>query len=196
MSNIPYDSSSTSSNKNEPNINIIKDVNLSKQIGPETEVSLSVNNVTQQKAEKRTRKMSVISIPAEVEGEDEVDDEFLFIRLKKQIRNHWKKITEHYPNGKIFFRPNLSTESMISEAQTGPINSQLSEALGLNQNVNMNDLDLLIGGLFKSIILLPVYACKRDDEGRRTVPLISSLLQVHEYNSLTLREQISYNLFI
>ena len=180
-----YNSSSSSSAIDEENINNLKARNsdgnvVSNQIEMESEEAsglIAINAIQQkekEKAEKRIRKKSVISIP-EVEGEDEIDDEFLFIRLRKQIRNHWKKITKNYPNGKVFFRPNLSTESIsISQAQ---LPTESTEPSIGNKNLNSNE--LLIGGIFKSVILLPAYACKRDDEGRRTVPLISSLLQVN-----------------
>lgn len=160
---------------------IIKARNSDENLSNQMETEKEIDSVSGPIAEKRRRKMSALSIPVEVESEGEVNDEFLFIRLKKQIKNHWHKITERYPNGKFFFRPNLSGESIsISQVHAHP-NSPRSSSMTVESLERIKEQasnDLFTGGLFKSLILLPVYACKRDDEGRKTVPLISLLLQV------------------
>ena len=104
--------------------------------------------------------------------EEDDDDEFLFIRLRKQIKTHWNKIIEAYPNNALFFRPKPAV------AVTNDLQSLASE--------NISQASLLVhetghglrSSANKSLFLLPSFSCKRDDEGRRTVPLISSLLQV------------------
>ena len=133
----------------------------------------------------------MVSLPSE--GEEE--DEFMFSRLKKQIKSHWNKIKESYPNSSMLFRtPTLkeSTESEIEEVQpetttlranrSESIKSSLSSstaASSLTSNSSIVNVEQhLISSALKSAFLLPIFSCKRDDEGRRGVPFISSLLQV------------------
>lgn len=137
-----------------------------------------INTVEPDKMKKR----SLVSLPTE--GEEE--DEFLFIRLRKQIKGHWDKIME---NGTLFFRPHHTTHSNIAVAgeneiirtdsmktnnsttTTSTIASTASSAIAPAENN-------LFSSSIKSIFLLPAFSCNRDDEGRKIVPFISSLLQV------------------
>lgn len=133
----------------------------------------------------KQRKRSMVSLPSE--GEEE--DEFLFIRLKKQIKNHWTKIMENYPHSSMFFKtPTLknfvANESKAEnlELSSSPVKSSVSFSAttsSLTSNSSFAKFEpKLLSYAIKSAFLLPSFSCKRDDEGRRCVPFISSLLQV------------------
>lgn len=131
---------------------------------------------------EKIRKRSMVSLPTE--GEE--DDEFLFIRLRKQIKGHWDKIME---NGNMFFRPHHNnqntaaaheteinrTDSVKTTTTTTSTNTS-SSSTTTNTPVENN----LISSSIKSVFLLPAFSCNRDDEGRKVVPFISSLLQVNQ----------------
>lgn len=134
----------------------------------------------------KQRKRSMVSLPSE--GEEE--DEFLFIRLKKQIKNHWTKIMVNYPHSSMFFKtPTLknvvANESKAEnhELSSSPVKSSVSfsatiSSLTSNSSSIAKFEPKLLSYAIKSAFLLPSFSCKRDDEGRRCVPFISSLLQV------------------
>lgn len=123
---------------------------------------------------ERTRKRSLVSLPGGEESEGE--DEFLFIRLRKQFKRHWNKIIEQYPNGSSLFRSPLSHNNdselaRTASVQTSSTTSSLASSVAKEQS--------LLSSAIKSSFLLPAFSCKMDDEGRRSVPFISSLLQVN-----------------
>lgn len=129
---------------------------------------------------EKIRKRSMVSLPTE--GEEE--DEFLFIRLRKQIKGHWDKIME---NGNMFFRPQHNNQSTATaheteinrtdsvKTTTTATSTSTSPSTTTNAPVENN----LISSSIKSVFLLPAFSCNRDDEGRKVVPFISSLLQVY-----------------
>lgn len=121
----------------------------------------------------KQRKRSVVSLPSE--GEEE--DEFMFSQLKKQIKSHWNKIMENYPNSSMFFRtPTLKAEA-INEEKSEKDGTAISHTT--SSSISSVDFEQnLLGSAMKSVFLLPNFSCKRDDNGRRCVPFISSLLQV------------------
>lgn len=128
---------------------------------------------------EKTRKRSLVSLPTE--GEEE--DEFLFSRLKKQIKGHWDKIIERYPNGGLFLRPHRTHNTTDQEitrndsVRTTQTNSSTSTTASASAIANFEQ--NFLSSAIKSVLLLPAFSCKRDDEGRRGVPFISSLLQVN-----------------
>lgn len=146
---------------------------------------------------KSIRKLSAVSLPSQYEqnentgDQEDQEDEFLFLRLGKKIRVHWDKIVERYPSR--FFRRTILTSGDGTSASTSALSavsvgvsdgsnflksSTISEDSLLTSG-NQVDFDLVIGGLIKSIFLLPGYSLKRDeDEKRRMVPLISSILEI------------------
>jgi len=137
----------------------------------------SDENLTTAVEPDKIKKRPMVSLPTE--GEEE--DEFLFIRLRKQIKGHWDKIIE---NGTLFFRPHHSmqhnngetdiirTDSNKTNASTTTIASTTSSSIIAQVENN------LLSSSIKSVLLLPAFSCNRDDEGRKIVPFISSLLQV------------------
>ena len=129
----------------------------------------------------KQRKRSVLSLPSE--GEEE--EEYLFSRLKKQIKSHWTKIVENYPHNSMFFKTPRQEENEISNDQPEPLNAmKSSSSISTTNSPVISNSSLvnveryLLSSAIKSVFLLPNFSSKRDDEGRRCVPFISSLLQV------------------
>ncbi len=158
-------SSSQSSNQTLPDLKAKNsDDNLNLTNEPESETPSSHIKI---------KKRSLVSLPGE---ESEEEDEFLFIRLKKHIKNHWDKLMEHYPNGNIFFKsPQIQTDQIIARNISTSTNSSAS-----TKSAAIHYQPSLLSSAIKSTLLLPGFSCKRDDEGHRTVPFISSLLEVNE----------------
>ena len=133
----------------------------------------------------KQRKRSMVSLPSE--GEEE---EFMFSRLKKQIKSHWAKIRETYPNNSMLFKTSVTKEEKESETKEEEPDSTCTSNVNRSESINGSTSTLvslssiasveqqLISCAIKSAFLLPNFSCKRDDEGRRCVPFISSLLQV------------------
>jgi hypothetical protein len=125
---------------------------------------------------EKIKKRSMISLPTE--GEEE--DEFLFIRLRKQIKGHWDKIME---NGNMLFRPqhnsHNSHDTEINRSDsvktTTTVTSTSTSSSATTKSPVENN---FFSSSIKSVLLLPAFSCNRDDEGRKVVPFISSLLQV------------------
>jgi hypothetical protein len=169
------------------------DENLSSAITSENELDKTAKASSSMEKGIKKRGLSAISDDEETssnadnshknnEKEDEEDDdEFLFIRLRKHIKTHWDKIMERYPNNGAFFRPfNRPTEATVDGGTSIKSHSSTVEEENLSQAsllIHENEHNLLASTI-KSLLLLPSFTCKRDDEGRRNVPLISSLLQV------------------
>ena len=161
-------SNSNDHRENEINTNIKarhSDENLS--IAPGQSLPCPVN--------ERLRKRSIVS--SLQGGSSEGEDEFLFIRMRKHIKSHWKKIMEHNPNGTSIFK---SPQPATSNAQISRNNSINSTTLTVEPTVSSAALfeQTEISSAIKSALLLPSFSCKRDDEGRPIVPFISSFLQV------------------
>lgn len=142
--------------------------NLSPQIAHDAEIQV-----------EKMRKRSLGSLPT---GEsEEEEDEYMFIRLKKHIKGHWDKIMERYPNGKLFFKPAITTPTI----EPPPDEVSRSDSVRTHQtdssatSTTLFDHNLLSSAI-KSVMLLPAFSLKKDDEGRRPVPFISSILQVHD----------------
>lgn len=135
----------------------------------------SQENLSTVGSSEKMRKRSMLSIPTE--GEEE--DEFLFIRLRKQIKGHWDKIMERHPNGNLFFRPVNDNKTEESEEVSTSVPSIQSNETPISITSTLAPVEQnFLGAAIKSSLLLPAFSCKRDDEGRKIVPFISSLLQV------------------
>lgn len=121
------------------------------------------------------RKRSLVSLPSEGE-----EDEFLFSRLTKQIKGHWSKIMENYPNTSMLFRTSTTEKSdNETKEQNGISKVNRTDSITTSTSASTAIIEpQLISSAIKSVFLLPNFSCKRDDEGRRSVPFISSLLQV------------------
>ena len=178
-------SSEYSNNQNDPapnlkakvsdeNLNVIEEIKEDEK-APEQPVNF-----------QNQRKRSIVSLPEEVESEDQ----FLFLRLRKQIKGHWNKLIERYPNGNLFHRTSQaeqkSAESTNSDNIENPENpSEIVRTDSVRSSASIDDETGIVGSQVKSLFLLPAFSCKRDDEGRRVVPFISSLLEV-KYSTLSL----------
>lgn len=141
-------------------------LNLPSESEPETTINVET-----------MKKRSLVSLPGGAESEEE--DEFLFIRLRKQIKSHWNKIMEHTSNGTNFFRsPQPQPEASITRTSSNS-NTNTSTTSSITTGNSQADPMALLNSAIKSAFLIPALSCKRDDEGRRPVPFLSSLLQVN-----------------
>ncbi len=100
-----------------------------------------------------------------VKVHEEDADDFLFRRLGKQLKGHWTKLLERYPQG--FFhhsqddkKSDISPESTCSMLSLEPGNMTLPLKAA------------------KSALFLPHFGIQNSDESRPVVPFISDLLQV------------------
>lgn len=150
------------------------------EIGTNLKAKNSDENLsTPQENTETMRKRSLVSLPTE-DGEE---DEFLFIRLRKQIKGHWDKIME---NG-IIFRPRHHESTSNNTQNNHPSEITRIDSVRTESSVATTSTTSTIGlveqsllsSTIKSVLLLPAFSCKRDDEDRRVVPFISSLLRVN-----------------
>ena len=127
------------------------------------------------------RKRSLVSLSEEVESEEQ----FLFLRLRKQIKSHWNKLVERYPNGNLFHRtPQAEQKTNESADPENPEIVRTDSTRSSSSTTSTDALPSILSSQIKSVFLLPAFSCKRDDEGRRGVPFISCLLEVN--NSITM----------
>lgn len=153
----------------------LKAKNSNENLGPEMaqEAESQIENM---------RKRSLESSSAGAVENVEEEDEYMFIRLKKHIKGHWNKIIEKYPNGKFFFKPKTppSTAIEIEIEPTSQVEVTRSDSVTTNQTATSTTLydHNLFSSAVKSVMLLSAFSLKKDDEGRKPVPFISSILQV------------------
>lgn len=131
------------------------------------------------KAHEKVKKRSLVSLSGD---ENEEDDDFMFMRLKKQIKNHWDKLLVHYPNTSSLFKsPQPQHDQPVTTTVAVARNNSISttNSSSTTKSAAIHQEPCLLSSAIKSALLLPGFSCKRDDEGHRTVPFISSLLEVH-----------------
>lgn len=103
---------------------------------------------------------SLVKVP------DDEGDEFLFRRLGKQLKGHWQKLLDRYPQG--FFHSRHQTENA---ADGSP------ESIASIISAEPEEISLPVKAA-KSALFLPHFGIQKSDDSRPVVPFICDLLQV------------------
>lgn len=143
---------------------------------------LSANSTTNlagsSSAHNRALQGTIVSVP------EDQSDEFLFLRLGKQLRGKWAAMLERNPQGFFGSRSRRQTELKELESGTLADESGTSGAHEFSPKSVLSSLSLetvetsLPMKAAKSVLYLPYFGLQRSDDGRPVVPFLSDLLQV------------------
>ena len=142
---------------------------------------LSTNSTPQlatTSAHNRAIQGTIVSVP------EDQSDEFLFLRLGKQLRGKWAAMLERHPQGFFGSRSRRPTEprelesgTLADEPEAGQDNEFSPQSVLSNLSLETVEASLTMKAA-KSALYLPYFGLQRSDDGRPVVPFLSDLLQV------------------